>query len=271
MDSRWGQMPAGWTQVDLVTARFTVNLVGVTCDEVTPVAPTVVPAQCVDGATTPHSVTTPTTTGITYTLNPPGVPAGRYPGSPALSVTVTATLAANGVGWAASLPAGWTLVDATTATFTVDLPAVTCTPVQPVSPTVTQATCRSGVVTQPTVVLATTPPGVSYVRTPQGPYSGTVDTAVTVRATLADGFAWGQMPDGWVQVDLVTAQFTVNLAGTTCAAVTPVGPTVRSAVCVGGGRDDAHRHAGDHRPDHLHVEPGRQPGRDSIRRSRPSR
>ena len=105
---------------------------------------------------------------------------------------------------------------------------------QPVSPTVTQATCRNGVVTQPTVVLATTPPGVSYVRTPQGPYSGTVDTAVTVRATLADGFEWGQMPDGWLQVDLVTAQFTVNLVGTTCAAVTPVAPTVRSAVCVGG-------------------------------------
>ena len=27
----WGQMPAGWTQVDLVTAVLTVNLLAETC------------------------------------------------------------------------------------------------------------------------------------------------------------------------------------------------------------------------------------------------
>ncbi len=64
-------------------------------------------------------------------------------------------------------------------------------PVQPVSPTVTQATCTNGVVTTPTVVLATTPTGVSYVASPAGPYSGTANTTVTVTATLAGGFVVG--------------------------------------------------------------------------------
>ena len=50
-------------------------------------------------------------------------------------MTVTATLAATGVAWPNPLPDGWTLVNATTATFNVDLSAVTCTPVQPAAPT----------------------------------------------------------------------------------------------------------------------------------------
>ena len=67
--------------------------------------------------------------------------------------------------------------------------------------------------------------GVSYVARPPGPYSGTVDTTVTVRATLADGFAWGQMPDGWVPgATSSTALFTVDLVGTTCAAGHAGGP-----------------------------------------------
>ena len=71
-----------------------------------------------------------------------------------------------------------------------------CTPVVPVAPTVTQASCVNGVVTVPTVVLATTPPGVSYVADPQPPYDGTVDTSVTVTATLADGFEWAASAAG---------------------------------------------------------------------------
>ena len=36
-------------EVDATTATFTVELVGATCAEVTPVAPTVDQAECVDG------------------------------------------------------------------------------------------------------------------------------------------------------------------------------------------------------------------------------
>ena len=82
------------------------------------------------------------------------------------------------------------------------LPAVTCTPVQPVAPTVTQATCTNGVVTRRRSCWPTTPAGVTYAADPQGPYDGTVDTTVTVTATLADGFAWGQMPDGWTPASI---------------------------------------------------------------------
>ena len=38
-----------------------------------------------------------------------------------------------------------------------------CTPVQPVDPTVTQATCTNGEVTAPTIALATDAAGVTYV------------------------------------------------------------------------------------------------------------
>ena len=77
------------------------------------------------------------------------------------------------------------------------VPAVACTPVVPVAPTVTQASCVNGVVTVPTVVLATEPLGVRYAVDPRPPYDGTVTTPVTVTATLADGFGWGQTA-GWV-------------------------------------------------------------------------
>ena len=230
----WGQMPDGWLQVDLVTAQFTVNLVGTTCAAVTPVAPTVRAAVCVRGAETSHTITPAITDRIIYSFDPVGSPAGTYPAFPAQSVTVTATLAATGVAWPNPLPDGWTLVNATTATFDVGLSAVTCTPVQPAAPDVTQATCAEGVVTHPTVVLATTPSGVSYEADPQGPYSGTVNATVTVTATLADGLSWGQMPSGWTQLDLVTAELTVNLLAETCDVVTPAAPSVALAVCTGG-------------------------------------
>ena len=214
----WGQMPDGWTQVDLVTATFTVNLVGTTCADVTPVAPSVTPAVCTGGSTTTHSITPAVTDGITYSFAPPGNPPGAYPASPAQTVTVLATLTDTGVAWPAALPDGWTETSDTTATFTVDLPNITCVPTQPVGPFVTQASCVNGVVTAPTIDLATTSPGISYVVNPPGPYDGTKTyTDIVVTATLAPGFSWGQMPPGWVQVDGGTATFNVTLIGTSCA------------------------------------------------------
>ena len=118
--------PAGWTEVNLTTARFTVSLVGASCTSVTPAAPTVVQAVCVDGALTVPTLTLPTTTGIAYTAVP-SVPPAYAPGD---TVVVTATLTGQGVGWPApaSMPPGWTIKTPTTAEFTVTFKTVSCTP-----------------------------------------------------------------------------------------------------------------------------------------------
>ena len=50
-------------------ATFTVELVGTTCDEVTPVAPTNHDAQCVDGALIPPTLTLAETDGISYSVD----------------------------------------------------------------------------------------------------------------------------------------------------------------------------------------------------------
>ena len=175
----WGQMPAGWTQVDLVTATFTVTLVGDDvrrCDAGGAVGDTGGVHRRVDHHAQHHAG------GHRRDhlhVEPAGVPAGAYQASPAQSVTVTATLTDTGVAWPASLPDGWTRTSATTATFTVELPNITCVPTQPVGPFVTQASCVDGVVTAPTIDLATTSPGISYVVSPPGPYDGTKTTTPT--------------------------------------------------------------------------------------------
>ena len=86
-------------------------------------------------------------------------------------VTVTATLDDAGVGWPATMPPGWTETNSTTATYKpVLLQAAPCFPVLPTDPVVTQATCTAGEVTVPTIELASTPAGVTYVADPAGPY-----------------------------------------------------------------------------------------------------
>ena len=85
-------------------------------DDATPVAPTVVQAECVGGVTTPASVTLPPNGGgITYSMSPSAPVAGNQ-------VTVTATLSA-GYVWVSPLPDGWLPGDpaATTATWSVTL------------------------------------------------------------------------------------------------------------------------------------------------------
>ena len=98
------------------------------------------------------------------------------------------------------------------ATLIVTFAGVTCRLGTPAAPTVTQATCATGAVTVPTVVLASSP-GITYLADPPGPYDGTEDTTVTVTATVHDGYGWEQMPTGWTEVNPATATFTVELAG----------------------------------------------------------
>ena len=151
----WGQLPTGWTLVDAATATWTTTLAAASCDVVAPVAPTVAQATCTNGVVTRPTLTTPSTTGITYTV----APAGPY--VQGQSVTVTATLAGTGVAWPETLPAGWTERTATTARFTVKFDAVGCTPVVPTAPQLVQATCTAGAVVPPSVVLRSTP-GIVY-------------------------------------------------------------------------------------------------------------
>ena len=84
-------------------------------------------------------------------------------------VTVTATLAGTGVGLAGDVAGG---VDRDGCddgdVQPVALRPRACIPVLPVDPAVTQATCTAGEVTVPTMVLASTPAGVTYVADPAG-------------------------------------------------------------------------------------------------------
>ena len=224
-------MPAGWTWVNATTATFTVKLTAASCTQTTPAAPTVKQAECTGGTVTAPTLSFATTDGITYSANPSSPP----PYAPGQVVTVTATLRATGVAWPApTLPAGWTRTSDTTATFTVTFATATCTPVAPVNPNVVQAKCAAGVVTAPSVT-PTPVAGISYVVAPPGSFDGTVTTAVTVTATLANGYAWvDPLPTGWKRFGPTTATFSVTLVGASCLPLSPVAPSVVEAVCVAG-------------------------------------
>ncbi len=215
-------------------------------------------------------MTTPTTDEITYAADPPIDP--EVPYAPGQTVTVTATLDETGVAWPDPLPDGWSPGDPATtkATYEGDVPAdVACTPVAPVAPTVTAATCVAGVVTPPTVELAMTP-GLVYVADPAGPYDPTVATNVVVTATVLDGFAWEgaatpsgfarrdalgaapqgapppvELPEGWTWVSPTEATFAVALAAyPPCPQIELAAPQIVESECVDGDGDAAVGRAG---------------------------
>ena len=152
-------LPAGWERVNDTTARLTVTLDASSCDEVTPVAPELTQAECAGGVVSRPTLSLPTTTGITYTAEP-----GR-PHAQGQSVTVTATLDPTGVGWPASMPAGWERTSPTTATYVFTFDPVSCLPVVPVDPTVVPATCTNGEVVAPSITVPETA-GIVYVVEP---------------------------------------------------------------------------------------------------------
>ena len=125
-------------------------------------APTVTQARCAGGV-----LSAPTLCSRRPTASPtPSTRPGRT--SPAQSVMVTATLDAAGVAWPDELPAGWTRDSDTTATLVVTFEDVPCTPVVPVAPTVTSATCAGGAVIGPVDRPADDDRGVLRAR-PGGP------------------------------------------------------------------------------------------------------
>ena len=217
----WGAMPEGWTKTGPATATYTVHFENVECTPVTPVDPVVTQAQCLTGQLTSPTVTTTDTDAIHYTFDQADVVNGG-------TVIVTATLQ-DTYSWG-TLPASWTEGENGTATFTVHLDNVECTPVVPVDPDVTQVVCTLGELTTPAVVPATTE-GISYSFNPDDVVNG---GTVVVTATLLDGFGWGDMPDGWTEGEGGTATFTVQLDLVDCTYGGPVDPEVTQASCVAG-------------------------------------
>ena len=65
----WGDLPEEWTDHTPTTATSTVNLIGTTCDVVTPVAPTVTQPRVPRRVSEPPTLTKSTTDGITYTTD----------------------------------------------------------------------------------------------------------------------------------------------------------------------------------------------------------
>ena len=158
-----------------------------------------------------------------------------------------------GVGWPDTAPdrAGPN-VDSTTATYTVTFADVACTPVAPADPAVTQATCINGEVTVPTSCWRPTPPGVTYVADPPGPYDPTAPTTGD-----GDGDA-GRRPEvGHDATDVdVRRPDDGDVHGDVergvMYGVTPVAPTVTEAVCRNGVLQPPTLTPADDRRDHLH-------------------
>ena len=241
----WSQLlVGGWVVVadDLTRATLTVPLTAGTCKATQP-AVTFNPPQCVNGLALTASVTPVAVDGVTYD------PAAGRAVDVELgeTVTVTATLAAAGVGWADPLADGWVFVSATEATFTVtpEMSADPCARVSPLAPVVTPATCASGVVTL-AVLTPQGPAEVVYSFDPAGVVGagGAVSfdtsevTSVTVTATLVspNTNGWSQLlTGGWVVVadDVTRATLTVPLTAGTCEATQPA-VTFKPPQCVNG-------------------------------------
>ncbi len=223
------QLPEGWTRTESpAIVNYSFVLDGrVRAGWSTPIEPSVTQAVCTGGVVTTPTLTLAATDGITYMTD------ADPPYRPGQSVVVTATLDAKGVGWPAELPEGWTETSDTVARFTVEFDAVECTPVSPVAPTVTQATCTAGAVTAPTISVGNTT-GIVYEVAPTGPYDGAATTEVIVRAILANGYSLGQLPDRWEELGPGRARFVVVLTGASCRVVAPVAPALTQAKCAGG-------------------------------------
>ena len=229
-------LPAGWVMNQDGSATFTGEVQQPNCDvEVTPVNPEVKEGLCVPGSATPSDPTVKVaqTKGITY-----GQPKITTAGDKA-TVTVTATLEA-GYKFPANLPAGWTLNQDGTATFTKTVNVPPCGPgvVSPVDPVVNAGTCAPGATTpsDPTVELAQTK-GIKY----GDPVIKTADgkVTVTVVATLEAGYTFpANLPAGWTANQDGTATFTKTMDVSACQGVpvTPVSPKITPGVCVPGSK-----------------------------------
>jgi hypothetical protein len=140
-------LPAGWIEKTDTTATYGVFFGYGACTPVVPVNPAVVEGTCANGVLTASSVQLEATPGLVYSVDPPG----PYDPAAETDVVVTATVL-DGYAWEGSaaapagfagrgavepspqgapppvdLPAGWTWVSPTEATFAITLqPAPEC-------------------------------------------------------------------------------------------------------------------------------------------------
>jgi uncharacterized repeat protein (TIGR01451 family) len=223
-------LPDGWVRVDATTATYSDTLTLNECEIIQPVSPEITMSVCVAGEVTEPSLTVPADTDvINYELRE-GDPVITDEG---YSYLVTATIVVDGYAFPEEgLLEGWTYVSPTVVQFSITLPLDECEIVEPVAPTVAQAVCTGGVLEAPEVILSTEPEGISY------EIDGSVvpGATVTVIATITeDGLAWPDtLPEGWVEVDAVTATYEIVLDDVECEQVMLAAPDVTQAVCTGG-------------------------------------
>ena len=127
-------LPPGWVSTSATVAVYEETFDDASCQVVEPVAPTVNQAACVDDAATIPAITLSETAGLVYVVDLPGpygptgaeavVTANLVEGSRVGDHSAPAGLRAPGAAAAAqaALPAGWTLLSPTAATFPVTLP-----------------------------------------------------------------------------------------------------------------------------------------------------
>ncbi|SEE85320.1 hypothetical protein [Ruania alba] len=155
--------------------------VEVVCLETTPVVPTLTPGICTDGVLVHPTLALAETDGIEYAVDSEGPYAGGQ------TVGIMASLT-EGYVWG-EVGSEWTIVDDLTVTTDVTLEEVPCIPTLPEPPSVDDGDCEDGAGVPPSLTLGETA-GITYSVDPSEPYEP--GQTVTVTATLAEGYSWGE-------------------------------------------------------------------------------
>ena len=201
-------------------AKLTISdCYGSSLPSVVPQDPTVHPSSCVNGQGTASYLTAaPGPAGVTYQVS---------------GGTATATIDTAKYRWG-TMPAGWTRVSASTATWSTTLPATRdCrTAVVPAMPTINDPGCVTGQPGHTTGGTFTAPadtPTIHYAT------SGDRITATIVTPTA---YVWGTMPTGWTQRTETTATFDVTYGpapGCSAEITLPGSPPVNPPTCTTDG------------------------------------
>lgn len=236
-------LPAGWHYVSPTEATYDVVFAtDPDCSSgktsLLPAAPTPTQSTCVAGAPSVPTLGQPADGGgISYTASPAG------PYSAGDTVTITATIDEPGKYEFVdgTLPSGWTFVNASTVTYTVQFTTPTCpAAVTPLAPTITQSSCVVGAPSNPTLTLRTTT-GLDYTADKVAPFSPGQTVTVTATITDAAKYAFGPLPVGWAAHGPNEAQYVVTFdpapacgGGAGPVTVVPQDPAITQSVCVAG-------------------------------------
>jgi hypothetical protein len=185
-----------------------------------PAAPSAQNGACIHNTIVAPSVSIPSDSGVTYSLDKKAVAPGSHDVT-AGRHTVTAT------------STGVPLVGTTEWTFHLHLAPGSCgaKTTMPVTPVISQSHCSGGTPTSPTLVVHSTPQ-IGYTVSKSGPYRA--GQRVRVIATTHAGFVFGSLPQGWTKLSGTRAATTV---------IFTAAPT-----CSGAANEGAHHHRTTHIP-----------------------